>query len=104
MTRPNIILITPHDLGDYLGCYGTPVPTPHTDSLARDGVLFRNHFSCGTVCSPSRGGIIPGCYPHTNGLMGLVHSGWELDVATCPPIMQLLSDAGYQTHLFVFQH
>lgn len=104
MTRPNIILITPHDLGDYLGCYGTPVPTPHTDSLARDGVLFRNHFSCGTVCSPSRGGIITGCYPHTNGLMGLVHRGWELDVAKCPPIMQLLSDAGYQTHLFGFQH
>ena len=104
MAKPNIIIVTPHDLGDYLGCYGTPVPTPHIDSLARDGVLFENHFSCGTVCSPSRGGIITGCYPHTNGLMGLVHRGWELDVAKCPPIMQLLADDGYQTHLFGFQH
>ncbi len=104
MPSPNVIVITPHDLGDYLGCYGTPVPTPNIDSLASDGVLFRNHFSCGTVCSPSRGGIVTGCYPHTNGLMGLVHRGWELNVDQCPPIMQLLADEGYQTHLFGFQH
>jgi N-sulfoglucosamine sulfohydrolase len=80
------------------------VATPNIDRLAADGVLFKNHFSTGTVCSPSRGSIVTGCYPHTNGLMGLIHRGWELNVDKCPPLPQLLGDEGYQTHLFGFQH
>jgi len=104
MPPRNLIIITPHDLGDFLGCYGTPVPTPNIDGLARDGVIFQQHFSTGTVCSPSRGSITTGCYPHTHGLMGLVHRGWELDTQRCPPIAQQLARVGYHTHLFGFQH
>ena len=37
-TKTNILVITCHDLGDYLGCYGTPVSTPHLDQLVSDGV------------------------------------------------------------------
>jgi N-sulfoglucosamine sulfohydrolase len=99
-----VILITPHDLGDFVGCYGHPVQTPHLDAIAAQGVIFEKHFSSGTICSPSRGAITTGCYPHTNGLMGLVHRGWVLNVAECPPLARLLRDAGYQTHLFGFQH
>ena len=102
--RPNILMITLHDLGDYLGCYGTPVATPNIDRLAGQGVRFANHFSTGTVCSPARGSIVTGCYPHTHGLMGLVHRGWCLDVDACPPMPALLREDGYQTHLFGFQH
>jgi N-sulfoglucosamine sulfohydrolase len=102
--RPNVIIVSCHDLGDYVRCYGTPVETPNLDSIAEHGVLFENHFSAGTVCSPSRGSIMTGCYPHTNGLMGLVHRGWELNVDTCPPLPTLLREAGYRTHLFGFQH
>ena len=80
MPRPNVIVITPHDLGDFVGCYGAPVSTPNLDRIAGGGVQFQNHYSTGTVCSPSRGSIVTGCYPHTNGLMGLVHRGWALDV------------------------
>jgi arylsulfatase A-like enzyme len=104
MARPNILLITCHDLGDFLGCYGHPVATPNLNSLADEGVLLHNHFSTGTVCSPSRGALMTGCYPHTNGLMGLVHRGWELDVDKCPHLVSMLRDAGYQTHLMGFQH
>lgn len=50
MPRPNVIVITPHDLGDFLGCYGCPVSTPHLDAIAAQGVIFENHFSTGTVC------------------------------------------------------
>ena len=39
---PNILIITCHDLGDYLGCYGTPISTPNLDALAEQGVLFEN--------------------------------------------------------------
>jgi arylsulfatase A-like enzyme len=36
--------------------------------------------------------------------MGLVHRGWALDVEACPPLARILLKAGYQTHLFGFQH
>jgi arylsulfatase A-like enzyme len=102
--RPNILILTCHDIGDYLPCYGTPVHAPAFERLAREGVVFGRHFSTGTVCSPSRGSIVTGCYPHTNGLMGLVHRGWALDVDRCPPLPALLRQAGYRTHLFGIQH
>lgn len=104
MKRPNIIFITCHDLGDYLGCYGTPAATPHLDRLAGEGIRFDTHFSTGTICSPARGSIVTGCYPHTHGLMGLVHRGWALDTKKCPSMAQLLKENGYSTNLFGFQH
>ncbi|HAX97002.1 MAG TPA: hypothetical protein DCY35_10855 [Prolixibacteraceae bacterium] len=45
-----------------------------------------------------------GCYPHTHGLMGLVHRGWALDVERCKPLPAILSKWGYSTNLFGFQH
>ncbi len=104
MGRPNLVVVACHDLGDYLGCYGTPVRTPNLDAMANQGAVMENHFSAGAVCSPSRGSIMTGCYPHTHGLMGLIHRGWELDVDACAPMPTLLREAGYQTHLFGFQH
>ena len=104
MKRPNILFVICHDLGDYLGCYGTPVPTPNLDRLAAQGVVLENHFSTDPVCSPSRGSILTGCYQHTHGLMGLVHRGWELNVDKCPTLPALLRAAGYETHLFGIQH
>jgi arylsulfatase A-like enzyme len=45
-----------------------------------------------------------GCYPHTHQLMGLVPRGWEMNVDSCPPLPQILKNAGYETHLFGLQH
>lgn len=104
MRLPNILIIHCHDLGDYLGCYGTPIPTPNIDQLASEGILLLNHFSTGTVCSPSRASMWTGCYPHTHGLMGLVPRGWEMDVEKCPPLMAILREQGYETALFGLQH
>ncbi|MCI8624588.1 MAG: sulfatase [Provencibacterium sp.] len=104
MKQPNILFITCHDLGDYLGCYGTPVETPCIDSIAQHGVQLCNHFSTATICSPARGAILTGCYQHTNGLMGLVHRGWNLDVEHCPTLPATLAQNGWQTALFGFQH
>jgi N-sulfoglucosamine sulfohydrolase len=104
MNKPNILIIHCHDLGDYLGCYGTPVETPNLNMLAEEGMLFDNHFSPAAVCSPSRGSLWTGCYPHTHGLMGLVPRGWEIDVDSCPPLTTILQNNGYQTHLFGLQH
>ena len=102
--KPNILLIVLHDLGTHLSCYRQAgVRSPNIDRLARDGVLFENNFATATYCSPSRGGIITGKWPHSNGLMGLVNLGWNL-----PPenktLAQLLSSGGYESYLFGVQH
>jgi N-sulfoglucosamine sulfohydrolase len=102
-SRPNVLLIHCHDLGRYLGCYGTDVETPELDRFAAEGALFENHFATAPQCSPSRGSLMTGRYPHVNGLMGLAHTHWELhdDERVLP---NYLGDAGYETHLFGLQH
>ena len=102
--KHNVLIITCHDLGDYLGCYGTPVSTPNIDKLAREGVLFEQHFASATVCCPSRGSLWTGCYAHTHGLMGLVPRGWEMDVDSCPHGASILKSCQYDNHLFGLQH
>ncbi len=65
---PNIILIVADDLGfnDIThyggGIAGGKVPTPHIDSIARDGVEFRNGYSGNATCAPSRAAIMTGRY------------------------------------------
>ncbi|ELY58690.1 sulfatase family protein [Natronolimnohabitans innermongolicus] len=103
VSRPNIVLITCHDLGRYLGCYGVDIETPRLEEFAADGALFENHFVTAPQCSPSRGSLLTGRYPHVNGLMGLAHGDWELDEGE-RILPQYLSDAGYETHLFGLQH
>lgn len=100
---PNILLIHCHDLGRYLGCYGQNIDTPNIDALADDGVLFENHYATAPQCSPSRGSLMTGRYPHSNGLMGLAHEDWELNSGeTTMP--EYLNEYGYSTHLFGLQH
>lgn len=103
--RPNIMLIIVHDLGTHLGCYGWDpfLSSPNLDRLAGQGVRFDNHFATAPFCSPSRGSIITGKYPHSNGLMGLTNLGWDLP-ASNRTLGQILKSAGYQTFLFGHQH
>jgi len=102
--RPNILFFIPHDLGDHLGCYGhATVKSANLDRLAADGVRFTNCFNTAAECTPSRGGLFSGYYSHQNGLMGLSNFGWRLRPET-PHLAQRLLAAGYDTHLFGFQH
>ncbi|SDQ57404.1 sulfatase family protein [Natronobacterium texcoconense] len=102
-SKPNVVLITCHDLGRYLGCYGADIETPRIDELAATGSLFENHFVTAPQCSPSRGSFMTGRFPHVNGLMGLAHGDWELhDGERILP--HYLGDVGYETHLFGLQH
>ncbi len=66
--QPNVILILTDDLGwQDVKCYDidepSPMETPHMDALARQGVLFRQAYSPGPVCAPSRAAILSGIHP-----------------------------------------
>jgi len=100
---PNIVLVICHDLGQYCRCYGADAPTPHIDELAARGVRFSNYHCSAAQCSPSRGSIMTGRMPHTNGLAGLAHLGFRYNPGERTLAMHL-GEAGYETVLFGMQH
>lgn len=59
---PNILLILADDLGyAELGCQGAKdIPTPHIDSLARNGVRCTAGYVTASFCTPSRAGLLTG--------------------------------------------
>ena len=59
---PNIIYILADDLGyGDLSCLGqTHFETPHIDRLAREGMLFTQHYAGAPVCAPSRCALMTG--------------------------------------------
>ncbi len=67
---PNILLLMCDQLNaSVLSCYGGPVPTPHIDHLASNGVLFTDATCAYPVCSPTRASLITGRYPHAHGIL-----------------------------------
>lgn len=67
--KPNIIVIIADDLGyGELSMQGNKeIPTPHTDSIAKNGVRFTNGYVSCPVCSPTRAGINTGRYQQRFG-------------------------------------
>ncbi len=98
---PNIIFILVDDQGYYdLGCYGaTEVKTPRIDAMAAGGVRFTDYYAAAPICSPSRAGLLTGCYPRRVGLATWVQRadsriGLHPDELT---LAELLKDNGYAT-------
>ncbi len=63
--KPNIIVILADDFGwGSLGCYGAPatLKTPNLDRLAAEGRRFTHAYAPGSVCSPTRYGLMTGRY------------------------------------------
>lgn len=60
--KPNIIYILADDLGyGELGCFGQElIETPNIDALAKNGMIFTDHYSGAPVCAPSRCVLLTG--------------------------------------------
>ncbi len=96
---PNVVLIYADDLGyGDLGCQGGPIPTPHLDRLAAEGMRFTHFCSANPVCSPSRAALLTGRYPTRVGVPRVL---FPKDTTGLPAsettIAQMLKTRGYKT-------
>ncbi|HCE05077.1 MAG TPA: N-acetylgalactosamine-6-sulfatase, partial [Verrucomicrobiales bacterium] len=73
--QPNIIFILVDDQGYFdLGCYGAKeIKTPRIDAMAKEGMRFTDYYAAAPICSPSRAGLLTGCYPRRVGNHIWVH-------------------------------
>ncbi len=96
--KPNIVFILSDDHGyQAISAYGYGLNhTPHLDSLASDGMLFKRAFVNNSLCAPSRASIISGKYSNKSSVarIGDVFDGSQ---TTFPKALQ---NAGYSTALF----
>jgi arylsulfatase len=107
--RPNILFILADDLGYAdLGVFGSEIPTPNIDALAKNGMLLTD-FYAGMTCSPTRAMLMSGTDNHIAGL-GVMGAPTRADQKGQPgyegylnfrvaALAELMSDAGYDTYM-----
>lgn len=100
---PNVLVVVLDDVGfGQLGCFGSPVETPHIDRLAQEGLRY-NRFHVTSICSSTRAALLSGRNHHAVGMgatmetpMGLPgYSGRIPKSAALLP--RILRDGGYST-------
>ena len=67
--QPNILLfISDQQRTDTMKCYGNDwIQSPHQDALAERSFVFDNTYVTQPVCTPARGSLMTGLYPHSHG-------------------------------------
>ena len=107
--RPNILFILADDLGySDLGAFGSEIPTPNLDALARNGMLLTD-FYAGMTCAPTRAMLMSGTDHHVAG-MGVQGRPSREDQRGQPgyegylnfrvaSLAELMTDAGYNTYM-----
>lgn len=107
--KPNIIIILADDLGYADVGYhklNSDISTPNIDKLAKEGMHFTTAYVTNAVSSPSRAGMLSGCYQQKFGyednpgpfrIKEGIHPGIPSDVRLLP---SYLKEAGYTTACF----
>ena len=109
--RPNIVVILADDIGFYdHGAYGSEIPTPHLDALARGGLRFTQFYNTAR-CSPTRAALLTGLHPHQAGMGTLAEDPGKQAPAHAAPgyrevlgrdsvtLAEVLRPAGYHTYM-----
>ena len=103
---PNVLLILLDDVGfGMCSTFGGPVPTPHLDKLAKDGLKY-TRFHTTALCSPTRAALLAGRNHHTCGTgviieMGTGYPGYTGIIPRSTALVsEILRDNGYATGMF----
>ncbi|MDX9978932.1 MAG: sulfatase [Lentisphaeria bacterium] len=96
---PNVVLIYTDDQGyGDAACHGASYPTPNLDRLAAEGVRFTDFYSPHASCSPSRAGLLTGCYPLRVGIRQVLSPSSRIGLNPEEvTIADLLKPLGYAT-------
>jgi len=106
--QPNIVVIFTDDQGyGDLSCFGGEhISTPRIDTMAAEGAKLTSFYVAAPVCTPSRAGLMTGCYPKRIGMatgsnFGVLlagdRKGLNPDEIT---IAEVLKTSGYKTGMF----
>ena len=102
-SKPNVLILLADDLGYAdIGAQGcTDIPTPHIDSLAKNGVRCTSGYVSSCMCSPSRAGLMTGRsqsrFGHEINWEGNGPSGEKGLPVTEKTFPQLMKAGGYRT-------
>ena len=103
----NVLFIAVDDLRPDLGCYGVGyAPSPNIDRLAKQGMVFRNHFVQVPTCGASRYSMLTGRSPAVTGFTRGNSGFYSGSSALSPEILpgaqtmpELFKRSGYTTIL-----
>ncbi|HVK52749.1 MAG TPA: arylsulfatase [Pseudoxanthomonas sp.] len=105
--RPNILVIWGDDIGLWnVGAYthGMMGHTPNIDSIARDGVLFTDHYGQPS-CTAGRAAFIMGQMPIRTGMTTIGIPGSARGIQKSDPTLaEVLKSQGYATAQFGKNH
>ncbi len=103
---PNVLLILLDDVGfGMCSTFGGPVPTPHMDRLADNGLKY-TRFHTTALCSPTRGALLAGRNHHSvsTGVIIEMGTGYPGYTGIIPKntalVSEILRDNGYATGMF----
>lgn len=107
LDKPNIIMIMTDDVGYWnVGAYshGMMVPTPNIDRIAKEGILFTDHYAEPT-CTPARAAFITGQMPIRTGLTTVGLPGSPIGLSQKDPTLaEVLKALGYRSGQFGKNH
>lgn len=95
---PNLMfVITDQQRKDTLAVYGNKqIHAPNLNALAEESAVFKNYYVTQPLCSPSRGSMMTGLYPHN-------HRTFTNNIVlpeTTPTLVQMLKKNEYVTAYF----
>lgn len=99
---PNVVLIFADDMGyGDLHCYGSNVPTPNLDRMAKEGLRCTSFYVAQAVCSASRAALLTGCYSNRVSIRGALMPNNPIGINPNEvTIAEMLKTRGYATAIF----
>jgi arylsulfatase A-like enzyme len=99
---PNVVIIFCDDMAYAdVGCFGSKVPTPNIDSIAKRGIRFTDFYVSQAVCSASRASLLTGCYNVRVGIFGALGPGAKIGLNPDElNLAKLCKQRGYATGIF----